>query len=151
MTLDPREFPRHILLVEDNDDDVMLAQRALAERGATQVTAVTRAAQALDYLYRRGEYADRAEDDPALVVLDLSLPDGSGLDVLRQLQNDPRMRHIPVVVLTVSEKDADRSESYAAGASVFLQKPVQYQDFVATMRAIGRFWRDLQFGEEEGS
>lgn len=151
MTFDAPELPRHILLVEDNDDDVTLARRALAERGATQVVSVRRAAQALDYLYRRGEYADRRDADPSLMILDLGLPDGSGLDVLRQVQQDPRMRHIPVVVLTVSEKDADRSASYAAGASVFLRKPVQYQDFLATMRAIGRFWRDLQSGEEPGA
>ena len=148
MTPDASAFPRHILLVEDNENDVMLARRALKERGATTVVSVPRAAQALEYLECRGEFEHRDPVDPSLIILDLGLPDGSGLDVLEHLRNDPAKRHIPVVVLSVSDKDADRHMSNAAGANVFVQKPVQLQDFLATMRAIGRYWQDLQQRDE---
>jgi len=144
----PLSFPQKILLVEDSEDDASLARRALQERGAIHVEHVKRTEQALDYLYCRGEYADRPDGEPALIVLDLGLPDGSGLDVLEHLRHDPAKRHIPVVVFTVSDAEADREASYAAGASVFVRKPVNYSDFMATMRAIGRFWQDLHDAPE---
>jgi CheY-like chemotaxis protein len=148
MTPDPSTSAPHILLVEDDENEVVLARRALRERGAATVISVTRAAQAVEYLDRRGEFEGRDPVDPSLIILDLGLPDGSGLDVLDHLQRDPAKRHIPVVVLSVSDRDADRQASYAAGASVFVQKPVQLQDFLATMRAIGRYWLDLQRRDE---
>lgn len=130
----------YVLLIEDNEDDIELTRRALSGQDDLDVLVVKRGEEALEYLYRSGEYASRADQDPALILLDLDLPDMSGLEVLSALRGDASMRHIPIVMLTVSGKDDDRRASYASGTNLFITKPLRYEDFEATVEAIGTFW-----------
>lgn len=141
MTLpDPAPLPARVLLVEDRPDEAALIRRALAEHGVHDVTLLARGQDALDYLLRRGAHAARTTPDPALVLLDLGLPDLSGLDVLDALRAHPALRAVPVVVLTVSEQEDDRARSYETGANLFISKPTRPEEFAATVRAIGAFW-----------
>ncbi len=133
-------LPPHVLLIEDHPDDADLIRRALAERGVHDLTVITHGAAALDYLRRQGTFLGRAESDPALILLDLGLPDMNGLEVLEALRGDASLRHVPVVVLTISEEEAHRARSFETGANLFISKPAHPAEFAATVRAISAFW-----------
>ncbi len=131
-----------ILLVEDNRDDIELTQLALARQGIDcQVDVVRNGAQALDYLFARGNYASRDPSQlPVLVLLDLKLPKVSGLEVLKQLRADPRTRLVPVVVLTSSIEDKDLHESYSLGVNSYIRKPVDFAQFKEVASQLGVYW-----------
>jgi two-component system response regulator len=131
-----------ILLVEDNDDDAELTIMAFkAARISNRVVRVEDGVEALDYLFARDEFAARkVEDLPAVVLLDLKLPRLGGLDVLLAIRADPRTKHLPVVVLTSSTEDRDRIEAYDHRANSYVQKPVDYDAFVAAARQLGLYW-----------
>ena len=132
---------RKILLVEDNADDVELTLAALeGNRVANEVVVVRDGAEALDYLYRRGAYADRHTDDPGLILLDLKMPKVDGVEVLRQVKNDPAMRSIPVVMLTSSREEQDLVNSYNLGVNAYVVKPVVFEEFVKAVKVLGQFW-----------
>jgi CheY-like chemotaxis protein len=130
-----------ILLVDDSPRDIELALSALAPLNLTrEVVAVRDGLEALDYLYRRGQFAGRTGDQPAVVLLDLKMPKVDGLEVLRQIKGDARLKVIPVAVMTSSQEEADLVRSYELGANAYIVKPVQYQEFVATVKQVGGFW-----------
>ena len=130
-----------ILLVEDNPNDAELTLEALAEHHlANGVELVKDGAVALDYLYRRGAFAGRDEVNPAVVLLDLKLPKVDGLEVLRVIKSDPKLKSIPVVVLTSSREERDLIESYRLGVNAYVVKPVNFGDFMAAVRELGVFW-----------
>lgn len=131
-----------ILLVEDNPDDELLMLRALKKnRIANDVVVARDGVEALDYLFGRGAYAERdTSETPQLMLLDLKLPKISGLEVLQQIRNDARTRYIPVVVLTSSSEDGDIIKSYDLGANSFVQKPVDFNDFMEATRQLGTYW-----------
>ncbi|HEX5083742.1 MAG TPA: response regulator [Blastocatellia bacterium] len=130
-----------ILLVEDDPKDVELTLSALADNNITNEVAVTRdGAEALDYLYQRGCYAARAAHDPLLILLDLKLPKVDGLQVLRQLKSDDRLKLIPVVMLTSSNEEKDVIRSYNLGVNAYVVKPVDFDEFAAAIRQLGLFW-----------
>jgi len=131
-----------ILLVEDNPQDEMLTLRALRRANVANSVDVARdGQQALDYLFRQGEYANRAGPDlPAVVLLDISLPRLSGLEVLQRLRADPRTRLLPVVILTSSDEERDRIKSYENGANSFVRKPVDFAEFAETVARLGVYW-----------
>lgn len=130
-----------ILLAEDNPRDAELTMEAMAENNlANAVVVVQDGAEALDYLYRRGEYADRSSGNPALVLLDIKMPKVDGLEVLRKIKGDPSLRSIPVVMLTSSREERDLMESYGLGVNAYVVKPVQFFDFVESIKLIGKFW-----------
>jgi CheY-like chemotaxis protein len=130
-----------ILLVEDDPKDVELTLSALEDNNITNEIAVTRdGTEALDYLYRRGSYAARAEHDPLLILLDLKLPKVDGLQVLRQLKSDDRLKLIPVVMLTSSNEEKDVVRSYNLGVNAYVVKPVDFDEFAAAIRQLGLFW-----------
>jgi hypothetical protein len=133
---------RVILLVEDNPQDEALALRALRRaKVANRVDVVRDGQQALDYLFREGEFA--ARDGPALptvVLLDIGLPRLTGLEVLVRLRADPRTRLLPVVILTSSDEDADRVTSYTSGANSFVRKPLAFPEFAETVASLGVYW-----------
>jgi CheY-like chemotaxis protein len=130
-----------ILLVEDDPKDVELTLSALADNNIANEIAVTRdGTEALDYLYRRGSYAARAEHDPLLILLDLKLPKVDGLQVLRQLKSDDRLKLIPVVMLTSSNEEKDVVRSYNLGVNAYVVKPVDFDEFAAAIRQLGLFW-----------
>lgn len=133
-----------ILLVEDDLRDLELTLIAL-ERSqlANEVIVVRDGAQALDYLMRQGEYADRPEGNPAVVVLDLKMPKVNGLEVLQKVRETPHLRSMPVVMLTSSEEESDVVRSYELGVNAYVVKPVEFKQFVAAIADLGIFWAVL--------
>ena len=131
-----------ILLVEDNDDDVALTLRALEKNHLQNEVEIVRDGQeALDLLFHRGAYAARPADElPELVLLDLKVPRVDGLEVLRQIRAAPATQYLPVVVLTSSSQDRDVLQSYELGANSYVQKPVDFNDFIEATRQLGMYW-----------
>lgn len=133
---------KSILLVEDNPQDEMLTLRALRKANlVNRIDVVRDGQQALDYLFRQGEFANReAPEQPTVILLDISLPRLSGLEVLKQLRSDIRTALIPVVILTSSDEERDRIKSYEIGANSFVRKPVDFAEFAETVARLGVYW-----------
>jgi CheY-like chemotaxis protein len=132
---------KRILLVDDSPRDIELSLDALAQNNlANEVVAVCDGAEALDYLYRRGPFADRIAGNPAVVLLDLKMPKVDGIEVLRQIKNDPQLKMIPVVVMTSSREEQDLVNSYELGVNAYVVKPVQFREFVEAVKQVGAFW-----------
>ncbi|MDH5578733.1 MAG: response regulator [Betaproteobacteria bacterium] len=130
-----------ILLAEDSAQDVELTLNALAGHNISNSVAVARdGAEALDYLYQRGAYARREEGNPVLLLLDLKMPRVDGLEVLRTVKSDPRLRTIPVVILTSSREEQDVVRSYELGVNAYVVKPVEFDKFLRAVREVGLFW-----------
>jgi two-component system response regulator len=130
-----------ILLVEDNPDDEALTLRAFKQNNITNRIVVVRdGAEALDWLLRRGRHVDRSEPEPLIVLLDLKLPKVDGLEVLRQLRDDPRTKLLPVVILTSSKEESDLLRGYELRANSYIRKPVDFGHFVEAVREIGMYW-----------
>ena len=132
---------RRILLVEDDPKDVELTLTALEEYNlANEVVVARDGAEALDYLYCRGEFAGRPNDNPAVLLLDLKLPKVDGLEVLQQIKSDENLRMLPVVVLTSSREEKDLVTSYKLGVNGYVVKPVDFHEFVNAIKELGMFW-----------
>ena len=132
---------KKILLVEDDPKDVELTLTALEEYQLTnKVDVVCDGAEALDYLYRRGKFQTRDGRNPAVVILDLKLPKVSGLDVLRQIKGDEKLKLVPVVVLTSSREEQDLIVSYQLGVNAYVVKPVDFHKFIEAVKTLGVFW-----------
>lgn len=132
---------KRILYAEDSPADVELTLAALEEHHlANEVVAVNDGVEALDYLYRRGEFAAREAGNPAVVLLDLKMPRLDGLEVLRQVKGDPDLRTIPVVIMTSSREERDLVESYRLGVNAYVVKPVDFDQFAAAVKEVGMFW-----------
>ncbi len=132
---------RYILLAEDNPNDAELTIAALKEsKMVSPIVRVPDGAEALDFLYRRGRHAGRSNGPPALILLDLKMPKVDGLEVLTTIKKDPELHVIPVVMLTSSREEADLTRSYKRGANAYVVKPVNFEDFMRTVRDIGLFW-----------
>jgi CheY-like chemotaxis protein len=132
---------KRILLVEDSANDVALSLAALEEISlANEVVVVRDGQQALDFLYRKGEYEGRTDGNPAVVLLDLKLPKVDGIEVLTQVKNDPALKSIPIVMLTSSREEQDLARSYGLGVNAYVVKPVAFQDFVTALKELGLFW-----------
>ena len=130
-----------ILLVEDDPKDVELTLTALEDyKLANEVVVAHDGAEALDYLYRRGNFANRSTDNPAVLLLDLKLPKVDGLEVLEQIKADAKLRLIPVVVLTSSHEERDMVASYKLGVNAYVVKPVDFHEFVNAVKELGIFW-----------
>jgi CheY-like chemotaxis protein len=132
---------KNILLVEDSPRDVELVLAALAEQNLKEQVDVMRdGAEALDYLFRRGAYANRPAMNPVLVLLDIKMPRVDGLEVLRQIKGDPQLEMVPVVMLTSSHEEKDRLECYRRGANAYVVKPVSFDEFVNAVKEVSLFW-----------
>ncbi len=130
-----------ILLAEDNPKDVELTLEALGEYNLANDVVVARdGAEALDYLYCRGNYADRGSGNPAVVLLDIKMPRVDGLEVLRTIKSDPKLKSVPVVLLTSSREERDLVEGYSLGVNAYVVKPVQFLQFVESVKQLGVFW-----------
>lgn len=131
-----------ILLVEDNPNDVELTLRALKSVNLTNRIHVVRdGAEALDFLFARGAYAERnGAQAPKVVLLDLKLPKLDGLEVLERIRQDPRTKLLPVVVLTSSREESDIQKSYALGVNSYIVKPVEFEAFVRAVSEAGLYW-----------
>jgi CheY-like chemotaxis protein len=132
---------KRILLAEDNEHDVELTLSALAENNlANEVVVVRDGEEALDYLFHRGQYAGQANGLPAVVLLDLKMPKVDGLEVLREMRADAELKHVPVVMITSSREEQDLIRSYELGANAYVVKPVDFQQFVSSVKQVGFFW-----------
>ncbi len=130
-----------ILLVEDNPDDVELALHALKRNNILNPIVVARDGQeALDYLFHKGKYAESKHEKPALILLDLKLPKLDGIEVLRKIKASIPHKKVPVVILTSSKEEKDLVESYDLGVNSYIRKPVDFDQFVETVRYIGYYW-----------
>ena len=131
-----------ILLVEDNADDIQITRRALkAANVINQLWIVRDGQEALDFLLQKGQYQDASHAPrPGLILLDINLPKVNGLEVLKVIKADPRLRRIPTVMLTVSRRDEDIIKGYNSGCNSFIQKPVEFEKFVEAVKLIGLYW-----------
>lgn len=134
-----------ILLVEDDPNDELLTLRALRLSNIKKEVKVVRdGIQALDFLFCKNAYADRdPADQPVLILLDIKLPGIDGLEVLRRLRANPRMRFVPVVMLSSSKEEQDLKEAYRNGANSFLRKPVDFTQFMEYIRLLSLYWLQL--------
>jgi CheY-like chemotaxis protein len=133
-----------ILLVEDNPKDLELTLVALEKTQlANEVITLRDGAEALDYLFRRGQYQSRAEGNPAVILLDLKLPKVDGLQVLEKIKEDSGLRSVPVVMLTSSREEKDLVRSYNLGVNAYVVKPVGFREFIDAISDLGIFWAVL--------
>ncbi len=132
---------RPILLAEDSAADAEMAIDALREANlANPIVHVEDGVEALDYLLRRGSYADRPEGDPAVLMLDIKMPRMDGLEVLQSMRGDESLRRIPVVMLTSSREESDLARSWDLGVNAYVVKPVDAEQFFLAVKTLGRFW-----------
>ena len=132
---------KRILLAEDSERDVELTLAALEEHNlANEVVVARDGVEALDYLYQRGRFAGHANGLPVVVLLDLKMPKVDGLEVLRQMRTDPALKHVPAVMITSSREEQDLVRSYQLGVNAYVVKPVDFQQFVESIKQIGFFW-----------
>ena len=133
---------RIILLVEDNPDDVELTLLALKKHNISNKVVVVRdGAEALDYLFTTGAYADRDRSTvPAVILLDLELPRIDGLEVLRRLRADERTKLLPVVMFTSSKEEEDMVNGYKLGVNSYVRKPVDFNQFSDAVKQLGLYW-----------
>jgi len=130
-----------ILMVEDDNNDVDMTMTALDEYNlANEVVVARDGAEALDYLFCHGKYESRSSENPAVLLLDLKLPKVDGLEVLRQVKSDDKLKMIPVVVLTSSHEEKDMVASYELGVNAYVVKPVDFHEFVNAIKELGVFW-----------
>ena len=134
--------PAEILLVEDNLDDVEITLRAFRKvRVANTVHVVRDGQEALDFLFREGDYSDRADaPQPDVILLDLNLPKVNGLEVLHKIRASDGLSTIPIIVLTVSERQEDVRKSYKLGANTYITKPMDFEKFVHAMDILDEYW-----------
>jgi CheY-like chemotaxis protein len=136
--------PKKIILVDDSPLDRELAMDALKQYNlANEVLALRDGVEALDYLYRRGEFAERPDGNPAVILLDLKMPKVDGLEVLRQIKSDPNLRVIPVVIMTSSREEQDVVNSYKLGVNAYVVKPLNFHEFIDAIKVLGAFWMVL--------
>jgi CheY-like chemotaxis protein len=130
-----------ILLAEDDPRDIELTLEALGQHHlVNKVDVVHDGEQALDYLYRRGQWQRRSGTNPVVILLDLKMPRVDGLEVLRQVKADAELQVIPTVVLTSSREESDVTASYNLGTNAYMVKPINFQEFVQAVSELGAFW-----------
>lgn len=139
-----RDNSKVILLVEDNPDDEALTLRAFTKNNiGSHIVVVRDGAEALDWLFKRETHQKRSDPDPRVILLDLELPKVDGLEVLRQIREDPRTTLLPVVILTSSTDESDLLRAYELHANSYIRKPVDFARFVESVRALGMYWLAL--------
>jgi len=131
-----------ILLVEDSPEDFETTQRAFRRSGLKNpIVRCSDGDEALDFLFRRGDHAGAPR--PGVVLLDLNLPGTDGREVLTEMKADPELRQIPVIVLTTSSDERDVSACYQAGASSYIQKPVDLEGFMRAIERLNDYWFEV--------
>ena len=133
-----------ILLVEDIREDAELIMNALKKHQVlNKINYVTDGAEALDFIYRRGNFSDRSPAVPRLIILDLKIPKVDGHEVLQTLKNDPETKSIPVVIMTGSQEEEDRTKSYHLGVNSYIVKPSESEAFIKAVSDLGLYWMML--------
>ena len=132
---------KKILLVEDNQNDLELTIEALSEHNlANRVVALSDGVEALDYLFYRGAYANRAVENPAVILLDIKMPRMDGIEVLEEIKSNDELKKIPIVMLTSSREEPDLKKCYNLGVNAYVVKPVNFRDFFDVVKQLGVFW-----------
>lgn len=132
---------RTILLAEDSLADAEMAIDALRDAHlANHIVHVEDGVEAMDYLLRRGRWADRKDENPAVLLLDIKMPRMDGLEVLRNMRENEALRRIPVVMLTSSAEESDLARSWDLGVNAYVVKPVDIDQFFAAIKTLGQFW-----------
>ena len=132
---------KRILLAEDNPYDIELTLEALSENNLiNRVDVVKDGVEALEYLMYEGPYANREKGNPAVILLDIKMPRMDGLQVLATIRTDPKLKLIPVVILTASLEEKDLFKGYELGTNAYVVKPVNFTEFVESIKLIGGFW-----------
>lgn len=135
---------RTILLAEDNLKDVELTLEAMAENNlANQVMVVKDGVELLEYLRYEGNFRNRKLENPAFILLDIKMPRMNGIEVLRIIRGDSKLKTIPVVILSSSREEQDLINSYNLGVNAYVVKPVNFHDFIEAVKQIGVFWAVL--------
>jgi len=130
-----------ILIVEDNPDDEALVLRTLNKINVKNGIRVVRdGAEALEYLFRTGQYSERKSARPIVVLLDLKLPKVDGLEVLRRVRAEKRTKTLPVVILTSSDEQEDKVRGYDLGCNSYVRKPVKFDEFAEAVKSLGLYW-----------
>ena len=136
-----------ILLVEDNTFDAELTIRSFKDQKlANSVTWVKDGEEALDYVFRRGAYAQRTSSDPRLILLDLKMPRVGGIEVTREIKGNEHTKHIPIVVMTSSNEESDIAECYKLGANSYIVKPLDFASLAEVARQAGYYWLAVNRG-----
>ena len=132
---------RTILLAEDSLADAEMAIDALREANlANPIVHVEDGVEAMEYLHRKGRFADRSDEDPAVLLLDIKMPRMDGLEVLQRIRADERLRRMPVVILSSSREESDLVRSWNLGVNAYVVKPVDIDQFCAAVKTLGKFW-----------
>jgi CheY-like chemotaxis protein len=132
---------QRILMVEDSHNDIELILDALSDHNfVNNIDVVRDGEEAMDYLYRRNTYKSRQAGNPIFILLDIKMPRMTGLELLRIIKQDEKMKTIPVIMLTSSREDTDLRECYRLGVNAYVVKPVQFSDFADAVKKIGKFW-----------
>lgn len=127
--------------MEDDDKDIELTLTALAEHSLSDDVAIVRdGEEALDFLFRRGKYTELPDGNPVVVLLDVKMPKVDGLEVLRRMKSDNKLRRVPVVMLTSSREARDIVESYELGVNAYVVKPVNFGKLMQAVKQLGLFW-----------
>lgn len=135
---------RTILMADDNLKDVELTLEAMADNNlANQVIVVKDGVEALEYLRREGKFKDYKEGNPCVILLDIKMPRMDGIEVLRHIRSDKKLKRIPVIVLSSSREEKDLCDAYDLGVSGYVVKPVNFQKFIDAIKQIGSFWAVL--------
>lgn len=132
---------KKILLVDDSSKDVELTISALAENNlANEVVVAEDGEEALDYLHMQGKFANREYGNPAVILLDIKMPKIDGIEVLTHIRSEPKLKLIPVIMLTSSREERDLVDSYKLGANSYVVKPVDIVQFIEAIKNLGQFW-----------
>ena len=132
---------RTILLAEDSPADAEMAVDALKEaRLANPIVHVEDGVEAMDYLLRRGAFANREDGLPAVLLLDIKMPRMDGLEVLREIRNTDELKRLPVVILSSSREESDLARSWDMGVNAYVVKPVDVDQFFGAVQTLGKFW-----------
>lgn len=144
MTIIP-EKKLKILVADDDPDDRLLIKEAIEEAGSVNwIEFVNDGVELMEYLHRRGAYADRNDDLPDIILLDLNMPRKDGREVLAEIRADPNLRHTPVAILTTSKAEDDVRNTYDTGASAYIVKPATFTQLVETMKGLVTCWQDIK-------
>lgn len=137
--------PINILLADDDPDDRLMTKEALDEsRVANSLFTVENGEELLDYLYQRGKFEDiKKSPKPGLILLDLNMPKKDGREALKEIKQDDRFKHIPVIVLTTSRAEEDIYKTYNLGVNSFITKPVTFDGLVTVMKTLGKYWFEI--------
>ncbi len=132
---------KRILIVDDSQKDVELTIAALSENNlANKVDVAEDGEEALDYLYKRGKFSSYDKGNPGVILLDIKMPKMNGIEVLKHIRSDAKLKLIPVIMVTSSREERDLIESYKLGANAYVVKPVDISQFIESIKTLGQFW-----------